>query len=201
MIAVVVVMWLLLGSACAFVLVRRGHGAVWFVLVFLGPLLPLLALSEVDTRPPDLPRAVPGEAGRGEVDVLVGVDGSAASSTAAEGAITLLGERLGRLTLASVIDMDSASWPDLPTGARSRAEQLLAEEASAVGDLLGRRVGTVLLAGEPSEALKRRAVDDGAALIVVGSTGKGATTALVGSVARHLASSSSVPVLVVPPKQ
>jgi nucleotide-binding universal stress UspA family protein len=54
--------------------------------------------------------------------------------------------------------------------------------------------------GQPVDALRRRAVDHDAALLVVGSRGRGALRAAVlGSVSSALAATAPLPVLVVPP--
>ena len=61
-------------------------------------------------------------------------------------------------------------------------------------------VGVQLDVGEPVDGLRRRALADDSALIVVGSRGRGAVRAAVlGSVSSALAATAPVPVLVVPP--
>lgn len=64
----------------------------------------------------------------------------------------------------------------------------------------GKRQGASVGDGDPAATLSRRAVSANAALIVVGSRGRGAVRAAVlGSVSSALAATAPLPVLVVPP--
>ena len=73
----------------------------------------------------------------------------------------------------------------------------MAGQADRVAVSMGRPPDCVLLTGEPSQALREHAGKEGFDLIVVGSRGRGASRALLGSVATRLAGSGSVPVLIV----
>ena len=57
---------------------------------------------------------------------------------------------------------------------------------------------TVLLQGRPAEALSDYAELEGHTIMAIGSRGRGASKALLGSVASRLAQRSPTPVLVVP---
>jgi nucleotide-binding universal stress UspA family protein len=187
--------WLTIGLVLSIVMGRRGHDSFgWLVLgSVLGPLAAVLA---VDARRNDehlFPlRLVRGSResfrGRGPVDVLVGYDGSPQSVAALDAAVELLGERLGRVTAATVVPYDH-----LPEVERLASKQLgrLAERPGAVTPDLK------LLRGHPSLALCEYAVDSGYELIVVGTRGTGITKAILGSAASELARDSTVPVLLV----
>src|SRR5690348_5187902 len=90
---------------------RRGHDSFgWLVLgTVLGPLGVILAIaarSDEKLDPARLrlgPRAIPAS---GTIDVLVGYDGSAESLAALQTVPALLGDRLGRLTVATVVPYD-----------------------------------------------------------------------------------------------
>jgi nucleotide-binding universal stress UspA family protein len=128
---------------------------------------------------------------RGTVAALVGIDGSSESIEALEAAVHLLGPRLGRLTLATVIDFDAATT-DRPWGVREGAEAELRRLAEKVS---GPRPELVCLAGPPAEALTKHAAEGSYDLIVVGNRGRGLSKALLGSVASQLARGAGVPVL------
>jgi nucleotide-binding universal stress UspA family protein len=197
---VIVAVWLALGLAAALAMGRRGHDPFTWLLVgaLLGPIgavLAVLRLRDSGT----VRRLDAGLPGDGPVDVLVGLDGSAAARGALSAVLELLGPRLGRLTLAGVGELDD-------TAAERAHEQALRAElrrqAAAIG--AGRTdrqapawtPATVLLTGEPAAALERLAVSNGYDLLAVGSRGSGLTTALLGSVATRLAAGAKVPVLV-----
>src|SRR5690348_6745020 len=89
---------------------RRGHDA--FSWLLLGTLFgPLGAIFAVEARGEERlrPQLVAGRrsSGPGPVAVLAGVDGSPESRAALLAARRLLGSRLGRLTLATVIPYDA----------------------------------------------------------------------------------------------
>jgi nucleotide-binding universal stress UspA family protein len=126
------------------------------------------------------------------VDVLVGIDGSPEAENALRSLIEILGPRLGRLTLAAVVDYDIAVGSRL-SDERGRAKDDLVRTANATG--LGPE--TVLLSGRPADVLRKYAVEDGYKVIVVGRRGHGASRVLLGSVASELARGDDVPVLIV----
>jgi nucleotide-binding universal stress UspA family protein len=192
---IVALAWSLLGVSMALVMGRRGHQPfMWLVLgITFGPLvLPLAANALGHDRPGLLKRLSPGRPGTGGVDVLVGIDGSAEAEDALRMAIGLLGPRLGRLTLAAVVDYDIADGSSLAEdNERARGDLIRTANATAL------RPETVLLSGRPAEALRKFAVEEGYGLIVVGRRGRGASHVLLGSVASKLAHGGDVPVLIV----
>lgn len=187
--------WVLIGVVVAIAMGRRGfHAWSWLVVgVALGPLSVPLAVSASRRTPPTLFRAVrEGVAGPGEVDVLVGVDGSTESRAALASALELFGPRLGRLTLAAVVDRDTAETPGLWED-EARASACLEEMA---GGVRSASPGTVLLEGSAARALMTYASSEGYEVVAVGHRGRGASVAVLGSVAGRLAKDPSVPVLI-----
>jgi hypothetical protein len=111
---------------------RLGHSPfAWGLLgLVLGPIALLLALVEVRNERPWWTRLVAsGDPGSGPVDVLVGIDGSPESTAATSAALELFGDRVGRLTLVAVTEVD-----DSVAGreARSRLRGELERQAEAV---------------------------------------------------------------------
>jgi nucleotide-binding universal stress UspA family protein len=192
---IVALAWALFGVSMALAMGRRGHQPfMWLVLaIVFGPLvLPLAASALRHDRPSLFERLSRGRPGTGGVDVLAGIDGSPEAESALRSMIEMLGPRLGRLTLAAVVDYDIA------VGSR------LAEESGrAEGDLVrtandtGLRPETVLLSGRPAEVLRKHAVEGGYEVIVIGRRGHGASRVLLGSVASELARGGDVAVLIV----
>ena len=192
-------LWALIGVTASIVMGRRGHSSFsWLLLgAILGPLVIPLALgtARATSRDPRA-RARPlreGAPGSGNVDVLVGIDGSVQSAAALRAAVDLFRDRIGRLTLAGVIDYDSAI-SGRPWGTERLATEEL-ERSAAAADVL--EPGTVLLVGQPAAALMKHAAEEGYELLVVGRRGHGASKALLGSTAMRLAHAAGVPVLVV----
>ena len=125
--------------------------------------------------------------------MLVGIDGSVQSAAALRAALDLLGDRIGRLTLAGVIDYDSAI-SGRPWDTERLAIDELGRLAATVEDP---KPSTALLVGDPAAALARHAAEDGYELLVVGRRGHGASKALLGSTAMKLGRGTDVPVLIV----
>jgi nucleotide-binding universal stress UspA family protein len=167
---------------------------MWLVLaIVFGPLvLPLAVRALHHDRPGLLRRLSTGHPGPGSVDVLVGIDGSEAAVDALRSVIDILGDRLGRLTLAAVVDYDVAMGSGLAEE-RDRAETQLRRAAGVIGLV----PGTIVLSGRPAEALRKHAVEEGYELMAVGRRGGGASRTLLGSVAAELARGGDVPVLIV----
>jgi nucleotide-binding universal stress UspA family protein len=189
------VVWLACSVGLGLVMQRRGYsGFGWGVIGgVLGPIGVLLALLSQRPQPPDR-WGQPGRAAPGQVDVLVGTDGSAPSTAAASAALGLLGARIGRVTLATVAPFDANTEDE------ARAEQALAAAGDALADRLARASvvpGTVVLHGRPADALVDRARDGGYDVIVVGSHGRGASAALLGRVTSALVERAPDPLLVV----
>jgi nucleotide-binding universal stress UspA family protein len=192
---IVALVWALLGVSMAVVMGRRGHQPfMWLVLgIVLGPLVLPLAASAIRHDEPGLfERLSLGRAGTGSVDVLVGIDGSAEAEHALRDAVGLLRWRIGRLTLAAVLDYDVATGSVLAEDPQ-KAQRDLVRTAKATSP----QPETVVLSGRPAEALRKYAVEQAYDVIVVGRRGHGANRVLLGSVASELARGDEVPVLIV----
>jgi nucleotide-binding universal stress UspA family protein len=191
---VVVIAWFAIGLGTSYLMARRGHDAFswWLVGTALGPLAVGHVLDRI-LRERDRTDRSSGAARASsdrKVDVLVGIDGSSESEAAAAAACALLGERLGRVVLASVLPFDTPEWSE------TRRDANMALELAAVR-VPHVEVERVLLEGRPVEELARYAAVNGFRLLAVGSRGKGVSTALLGSVASRLARADGVPVLIV----
>lgn len=203
--ALVLVVWLLVGAVVG--VVEARHGAwrrSWAVAAVFGPFAIPLALQRRHQAKPDTVVLSPGRAGRGPVDLLIGLDGSESSLAAASLALHLFGPRARRVTLTSVLDLDTARshdddvtdpepWPE-ERDARLRLD----EAATALQESTGVRPGSVILAGRPADALEQHALAEGYEVIVVGHRGKGLSKRVLGSCASDLAGRTKVPVLLVP---
>lgn len=182
--------WVSLGPILAVVMGRRGHSAAgWgFAGLMLGPLV-VPAAIEAARRSAAVPvEVVVGEGGAaapgpGPVAVLAAIDGSAEALAALERAVTLLGDRVGRLALVTVMPLESVERPG----------KAWLEAAAAT--VPGLHPEELLATGEPAAVLARMAQDGHYDLLVAGPTGRGLSPHLFGSVARALAASSPVPLL------
>ncbi len=188
--------WAAIGVAASILMGRRGHSSfAWLVLgAALGPLcIPVAMVAVFEERARRMREVVDGRAGQGPVDILVGIDGSSESEDALRRAGALFGTRVGRLTLASVEDFDTAA-----SGGSSMSEErtslLLERMASEFG---AQRPSAIILSGRPAEALIRYATDESYELIAIGRRGRGASKAVMGSTASRLARGADVPVLIV----
>jgi nucleotide-binding universal stress UspA family protein len=190
------VTWLAIGAALSAIMGRRGHDPfVWWLLgTVLGPLAIILALVPTDRRRPAVAPRHGGPRVRGRVDVLVGLDGSTHAAGALQAMLGLLGDRLGRVTLATVLPRDDSAQRRLDrSAARERLEDVAATIVRAGS---GPRPRIALLSGRPADELERFAIEEGYDLLVVGARGVGLSTALLGSTATTLAARGRVPVLV-----
>ncbi len=196
---IIAALWVLIGVTASIVMGRRGHSSfTWLLLgALLGPLVIPLGLSAVraERRDPGTRSRIlrEGTARTGTVDLLVGIDGSVQSAAALRAVLSLFADRIGRLTLASVIDYDSAISSRPWDSERLAAEQL----GSLAATVEGARPTTMVLVGQPSAALAKHAAEDGYELIVVGRRGHGASKALIGSTAMRLGHGDGAPVLIV----
>jgi nucleotide-binding universal stress UspA family protein len=206
--ALLMVTFACIGFVLAIVMGRLGHSPfAWGLLgLLLGPIALLLALVEVRSERPWWTRLVAsGDPGSGPVDVLVGIDGSPESAAATTAALELLGDRVGRLTLVAVTEVD-----DSVAGReeRDRLREELERQAEAVRAWQREQRRTVkavrpvipelqLMSGPPARTLDTIAAEDGYGLLVVGARGAGMSSVLLGSVATRLAARASVPVLVI----
>ncbi len=185
--------WLVIGAVAVAVMHRRGHDTFsWAVLfLFMGPLALPLAVSSHRHRPSG--PVSPTHPGR--LDVLVAEDGSADAAAALASVLDLLGGQMTSLTLAAVVDLEAAST----VRGRDTKRETQARLDALVGDVAGATkapVDSVILFGEPTQALQRFAADHGYELIVVGCR-PAARSHLVGSGAvRRLATHAPVPVLI-----
>lgn len=185
--------WAVIGLALSLVMGRRGHdGFGWLVLgCLLGPLAVALAIDagrhEEQSQPTMLARGAPAH-GAGGVDVLVGYDGSPESAAAPQAVIDLFGDRLGRMTVVSVVPYGEVHDQERKAG------ELLVQLAARTS---GRAPGLEVVHGHPSAALRDCATGGGYDLIAVGTRGAGFSKAILGSAASELARESKVPVLLV----
>jgi nucleotide-binding universal stress UspA family protein len=191
---VVVIAWFAIGLGTSYLMARRGHDAFswWLVGTAFGPLAVGYVLHRI-LRERDRTGRSRGAARASsdrKIDVLVGIDGSSESEAAAAAACALLGPRLGRVVLASVLPFDTPVWSET----RRDANMALELAALRVPHV---EVERVFLQGRPVEELTRYAAVNGFGLLAVGSRGKGLSTALLGSVASRLARADGVPVLIV----
>jgi nucleotide-binding universal stress UspA family protein len=189
----VAAVWLAIGIIASIGMRRRGHAFFtwWYLGAVLGPLAVPLAIDAI-FRERSLAVTTVSAASKhaGGIAVLAGIDGSAASLAAARAAVALLGDRVERLTLAAVVDYDAVSGG--PADRRAQAEGELARAAEALSGVPSERV---ILVGAPADALASASREGGFDLLVVGSRGRGASRALLGSVASHLARGIGIPVL------
>lgn len=188
-------LWLAIGLFLCVAMGRRGHNSFgWFVTgTVLGPLAFVLAIDarrrgeELRPAPVHLTPAAPG---RGPIDVLVGYDGSPEALAALDAVPALLGRRLGRVALATVVPFDVGC----------EGERMAADALRTLGATLRRHWELDVLHGHPSTALRAYATEGDFKLIAIGSRGAGLTKALLGSAAKELSVGGNVPVLVVGPR-
>ncbi len=192
----IALVWLAIGLATGVVMARRGHDfRTWFGLgAISGPLVVrLIADADLSGSGPER-QTKKGFAGPGPVDVLVGIDGSPESFRALADVAELFDARLGRVTVATVVDIEGERNHS-PDDDRERAE---ADLRAAVEYLASVNVTptTRLLSGQPAFALQQHAADEGFDVIAVGARGRGLSTQVLGSVAEHLVRGNRLPVLV-----
>jgi len=186
--------WLVIGLTLSLVMGRRGHNSFGWLVVgtLLGPLAIILAVEarrhDEVLNPEALRGAEVATAGTGPVDVLIGYDGSPESAAALHFVRALFADRVGRLTVATVIP-----FGDIREQERIATEGLrrFAREAGPVPEFQ-------ILHGRPSAALREYAIEAGYELIAVGTRGAGVAKAVLGSAATELAhGGGKVPVLLV----
>jgi nucleotide-binding universal stress UspA family protein len=192
-IAVASALWVGAGLTSALWMARRGHrDPLWLLIaVGLGPALAVIAPERIERTPRILTAEEHGPPAAAGVQVLVGVDGSPESWAALRDVLTLFSGRLGRLTVAEVVDYDAAEvdW----RGKQAAARQHL---AGILGDCGEQQVVCEVLTGPPVPALLRCAEQQHVDLIAVGRRGHGPSVRLLGSVADELVHAAPVPVLI-----
>lgn len=194
MLAIFAAAWLVLAAIVAILMRRRGHEFyVWALLAgVLGPLVIPLAVAARRARVAGAQLDHPGT-----LDVLVADDGSAGAAAAYEAARAVLRSPATSWTFVTVVDAEAATTTrgrDTEHEARDR----LAERARSAAGELDAPVDIAVLHGDAASELCRYAVENGYEVIVAGSHSHRLSRAVLGSVARRLASASSVPVLVGP---
>ena len=203
-VALVLLGWLVIGAVVGLLDARRGgwHKG-WVLSAILGPFAVPYGLQAYRRGSTVAPvRLDVGHVGPG-LSMLVGIDGSEASSAAAFTAIRLFSDRVGRVVLATVLDFDTAAserpdsegdWPE-----RAAAGEALEGLADELAEERDHRPGTVLLSGDPADALEAFAAEEGYDVLVVGTRGRGGSKMVLGSCASRLGHRRrGVPVLLVP---
>jgi len=193
LVILIIAAWLTIGLMLSVLMGRRGHNSFgWLVLgAVFGPLGVVLAVDawrHAERLAPVPASDVLPQVGAGPVDVLVGYDGSPESGAAIDAAVALLGDRIGRLTVATVVNYGSVP------GDERMARQALRRLAARVP---ARPSAFEVLHGHPSAALTQYAIEGGYELIAVGARGKGVSRAVYGSAASELARDGKIPTLVV----
>ncbi|MGI6091651.1 MAG: universal stress protein [Veillonellaceae bacterium] len=133
--------------------------------------------------------------------ILVAYDGSRQSQKALEWAVDISAKTGAQITTVTVIKPPDFS----PTGEinefmydAEKYYQPLLDKVKKLGRNNGRDINTILLRGNPAEAIVRYAEANDADLIVTGTRGMGGFKSLViGSVAQKVVTYAKVPVLVI----
>jgi nucleotide-binding universal stress UspA family protein len=139
--------------------------------------------------------------------IVVGVDGSEASTRAAVIATEIARSRQAKLLLVTVVRPPEGWWgiggapptPEALSAALVEGQQQVIKETEEHLSLDGMEYETVEELGDPTSRLLAVAEDREAGLIVIGKRGAGlAERVMLGSVADRLCHHSPVPVMVVP---
>lgn len=198
MLPLIIIGWLAIGAVSVAVMHRRGHDAfAWAVpFLFLGPLAVPVALSSDRHRPVEPARPLPP----GDLDVLAFCDGSEDAAAGLDTALKVVGDRATSITLAAVVDFEAATTVrgrETQRGAQNRLDDV----ARQLGSRTSSAVATVVLFGEPKQALQHYASTNGFELIVTGSHILGRSWLGRTSVTSVSGTELSVPVLVGPERQ
>ncbi len=188
--------WMSFGLLLAMVMGRRGHApGAWGILgMMLGPLAVPIALDVARRhRRPAVKKLAAGDPSHQGLAVLAGIDGSEESQLALRRAVKLLGSRMGRLAVVTVLPYDAEDDPVVLESDETQARlwMRLAREAAP-----GIAPEEYILTGRPPKVLADLAESDRFDVIVVGARGHGMSPRLFGSVAGALAQVSPVPVLI-----
>ena len=132
--------------------------------------------------------------------ILVGVDGSAAAAAALAWAAQLAGPSGAEVIVATAFSpAESELRPDRYDELRAAVDRSLETEWSAPAREAGVACRTLLGDGEPGMLLEMADAED-IDLLIVGTRGRGGFAGLhLGSVAHHLAHSTTRPLAIVPP--
>jgi nucleotide-binding universal stress UspA family protein len=136
-----------------------------------------------------------------EKPLVVGIDGSPEAREALRWASRLAVGRGCEIVAVHALGLLESFDGQLVSADNHRAEieELVARDWCATGYPNGTAVRTVVCDGDPVDVLVDVAIEEDAAMLIVGSRGAGATPALaLGSTSLHLVQESPVPVLVVP---
>lgn len=193
LIIVVGVVWLAIGVVLSVAMGRRGHSSFsWLVLgTLLGPLAVVLAIDSGAHAEGLSPTPVSVSAAeRFGVDVVAGYDGSAESRAAIEAAAALLGDRLGRLAVVTVVPFDGGTESE-------RLAKAGLQRFGGANPVAAPVTRLEVLHGRPADAIRQWASEEGYDLIAVGARGSGVAKRVLGSAAYDLARGGKVPVLVV----
>jgi len=196
MLVLVLLLWVSVGPILAVVMARRGHSpAGWGILgTLLGPLaLPIAMDARGRRRDAGLAVLTTGSRRSGPVSVLAGIDGSDEAREALRRAVDLLGDRIGRLSLVTVVSYDALDDRDMLADEEATAQLWMTAARASVPGIVP---DEYVVPGPPAPALIRLAVEGDYDLVVIGSRGRGMTPRLFGSVAGALAASSPISVLV-----
>lgn len=193
-----IVTWVGIGLVIGLWMARRGHDSLWtLIAVALGPLFVPIAFALVEKNP-RLARSGPAGAPFPRADaadgprILIGMDGSLDAARTLDATLRLFGTRCAMILLAEVVSFD-ATVDDTKTEVNAASDRLTAAAAAVEGV----PVFTEVLAGPPSQTLRRFAEEQEMDLLVVGRRGRGLSKRLLGSVSSDLVAHSTVPVLVV----
>jgi nucleotide-binding universal stress UspA family protein len=138
-------------------------------------------------------------------NILVPVDGSAPSDSAAALAVKVAADEKATITFAHVVEVaklaavasSSSMDPTFAVDAARTAGQEILDAARAKASSATLSISTVLLEGDTVSAILDQARDREVDLIIVGSHGRGGIQrAILGSVAEGILRRSPVPVLV-----
>lgn len=192
------VAWSAIGLITAAFMARRGHNFWLFAPMGLayGPLTPVIAWAAQRNRNSKPSVVVKGSTWHadGEMNVLIGLDGTDAAVEAATDMLALLGPTIRNLHLVSVIDHQVGDSLDAFRADDDRMVHLTsARDALAVPN-----AELALLAGDPDVALADHAKANEIDLIVVGHRTRPIASALQGSTVSGLAKRGGRPILVMP---
>ncbi len=195
-----IALWSGSGILACIIFRRHGHNLLLFagLAVWMGPLVIYMMLYVARQEEPMVVDVVQdGAPGAGWLDVLVGTDGSTESVTSVSAALTTLKPALGRVTITSVLDAETAHSPHV-FSTDEEAEQAVRDIARRA-DLDG--AALVLLSGRADRALSAYAQSERFDAILVGHESHRLAGALLGSTIRRLASDAPVPVIIGPPAE